>query len=463
MKESCKPRGGWAGWIIVAIVLAIAPWAAAQNSTWTAPVKVTPDNGFGYEPSFVADQFGNLFATAHKENWQLVLAPDTSSPTYTRSMSWAWLSTNAGASWGDIPGLTALSIEQHEFGDEGDMALDDAQHLYFVDTNVTDDTFTRWKATGLGQVALETTRPLIPAAQFLDDRPWVIAHGDGHVFYFGNEGDKVTYPLGAQGVGCGAGRYTVYPSLNGGDTFNSLGCTLPDSGWCRPATDHRAGQHTVYAVCGNDGGSNDVFSATNPKGTLYSYTSLDDGQSWSRSVVGTYQALDSTFSWPTPVVGPDGTLWALYVDAHHLECSTDITGATTCDPDSNRIMLYQSTDQGATWKGKDITPKPGRYRYAWLAISPDGKKLGVGTYFTPNSTTTPWRVYGAVFAPWQKPQLVSLDENNPVAAAGSEPPGDYMGSYFLPTGQLGVIWTRVELSVPGVATVTRDIFFARTM
>jgi hypothetical protein len=143
-----------------------------------------------------------------------------------------------------------------------------------------------------------------------------------------------------------------------------------------------------------------------------------------------------------------------------MECTTDITG-TTCDPDSNRIMLYQSTDQGHTWKSKDITPRAGRYRYAWLALSPDGSKLGVGVYYTPDSTTFPWRVYGAILNPWQKPQLVSLDDNNPVAPAGSEPPGDYMGSYFMPSGSLGVIWTRRELSV-GV-TLERSIYFARSL
>ena len=450
---------------LLAIVL-LPSFASAQKTAFAPPVKVTPSGGFGYEPSFVADQFGNLFGTAHKENWQLALAPDLDSPTYSRSMSWDWISTDNGNSWQDIPGLTALSIEQHEFGDEGDMALDDANHLYFVDTNVADDTFVRWKVNGLGNVTLETTRPLIPAAQFVDDRPWITAHGDGHVFYFGNEGDKVTYPAGTQGSGCGPGRYTVYRSLNGGDSFDPLGCTLPDSGWCRPASDHRAGQHMVYAVCGNDGGSDDVFSPINPKGTLYSYVSADDATSWQRFVVGTYQALDSTFSWPSVVVGPDGVIWAAYVDAHQLECSTDVTGATTCDPDSNRIMMYQSADQGRTWHGKDITPKPGRYRYAWLAVSPDGKRLGIGVYYSPDPTTQPWRVYGAIFNPLQKPQLVSLDEANPVSPPNSEPPGDYMGSSFLPDGTLGVIWTRRELTADALVTsaaVERSIYFARSL
>ncbi len=63
-----------------------------------------------------------------------------------------------------------------------------------------------------------------------------------------------------------------------------------------------------------------------------------------------------------------------------------------------------------------------------LAISPNGSKLGIGVYYTPDSNTIPWRVYSAILKAWQKPQLTSLDENNPVSPAGSEPPGDYMGT-----------------------------------
>ena len=43
----------------------------------------------------------------------------------------------------------------------------------------------------------------------------------------------------------------------------------------------------------------------------------------------------------------------------------------------------------------------------------------------------------------------------------SEPPGDYMGSYFLPDGTLGVIWTRRVLSA--VVAIERDIYFARSL
>src|SRR5207244_6058011 len=97
-------------------------------------------------------------------------------------MSWDWVSVDGGKTFVDIPGLTPASVEQHEFGDEGDMAVDDANHLYFVDTNVTDITFTSWTVTGNGldKITLDQTRPILPSIQPVDDRPWVVAHGDGH-------------------------------------------------------------------------------------------------------------------------------------------------------------------------------------------------------------------------------------------------------------------------------------------
>src|SRR3954453_1061445 len=214
----------------VAAVAVIGASAAhgGPGTAFNPPVKVTPDLGFGYEPATVADGYGNIFVTAHKENWQLALAPDANSPTYARSMSWMWTSVDGGQSFVDPPGLTGLSIEQHQFGDEGDVAFDDAHHLYFVDTNVADDTIARWSVTGpgLANMSLDFTRPLLPAAQPVDDRPWVTAHGNGHVFYLGNEGDKVTYPLGqGTGSGFGPGRYTGYCSTGGGATLGPPGYT----------------------------------------------------------------------------------------------------------------------------------------------------------------------------------------------------------------------------------------------
>ena len=417
--------------IAAAVLVASAASQPAKSGGWGAPVRVTPPGGHGYEPAVYTDHFGNIFATAHKENWQLVLAPDLNSPTFTRSMSWAWASSDGGQTFQDLPGLTMLSLEQHDFGDEGDMALDDADHLYFVDTNVADVTVTRWTVHGLGQYSLDLHRPLLPAGEPVDDRPWVTAHGDGHVFYFGNEGDKDTY---------GPGRYTVYQSYDGGQTFDPIGTTLPDSGWCRPAADHAPGSPYVYAFCTND------------EGTLYAYVSSDDGHTWARNVMGSYNAADGTQSWPTGEVATDGSLWVLYVDGQ-----TNTAGDTV----SNTLRLFHSTDHGSTWSARDITPMPGRYQYGWLSVSRDGKSLGIGVYYRPDALSN-WYVYGAAFGRNAKPSLVRLDPVAVQDAHCSDAPGDLLGSSFNPDGTLAVVWTRnTDPTTCGLVTV-RDIYFARS-
>jgi hypothetical protein len=415
-----------------AAVLVLAPaTVGAASSGFSAPVKVTPAGAHGYEPAVYTDHFGNIFATAHKENWQLAASPDPNSPTYTRSMSWAWASSDGGRSFADLPGLTVLSLEQHDFGDEGDMAVDDANHLYFVDTNVTDVTFTSWDIYGRGQYVLDQHRPVLPAGEPVDDRPWVTAHGNGQVFYFGNEGDKATY---------GAGRYTVYASHDGGHTFDTVGQTLLDSGWCRPAADHVRGSKYVYAFCTND------------EGKLYSYVTANDGVTWNRYNAGTYNAADGSQSWPTVEVAKDGSIWALYVDGQ-----TNAAGDTV----TNTLNLYHSTNHGKTWTHRDITPLKGRYEYAWLSVSPDGTKLGIGTYYRPNNNAN-WYVYGAVFGTVGKPAFTLLDPVSVQDRHCTDAPGDLMASEFNPDGTLNVVWTRnTDPTTCGTVTV-RDIYYARS-
>ena len=323
------------------------------------PTKVTPELGGGYEPTVVTDRFGNLYATAHKENAELALSPDGRSATQTRSMSWAWLSTDNGKSWKNLPGLPG-DAENRQFGDEGDMAVDDAGHTYFIDTYLGDNTITRYTATGRGKVAIDFSHPAMGTGS-LDDRPWVTAHGDGKVFYLGNQGNKQQYPLGQGGDGDanGPGRYTVYPSYDGGQTFDTTGYTLNDSGWCRPAAEHKPGSKRVVVFCGND------------EGKLFSYVSTDDAQSWRRYPASEYNGNDDTQSYPTVEFAKDGSIWALYVDADELKSGMPVT---------NRLRLLHSVDGGRTWTERDITTMTGRYQYGWLSDSPDVKKLGLGVY-----------------------------------------------------------------------------------
>ncbi|MDT7539219.1 MAG: hypothetical protein QOI82_2804, partial [Actinomycetota bacterium] len=188
-----------------AVALAAPGQAAPSGPAFGKPVKVTPDLAGGYEPGIYADRFGNLYSTAHKENAELAISPDSRSTTLTRSMSWTWYSDDHGKSWKNLPGPAGLDLQNHNFGDEGDMATDDAGNVYFVDTNVTDISFTSWHASGLGKIAFKSHLPTVGFGEPVDDRPWVTAHNDGHVFYFGNEGNKNEYPLGQYGEQFGTG------------------------------------------------------------------------------------------------------------------------------------------------------------------------------------------------------------------------------------------------------------------
>ena len=408
-----------------------------------APVRVTPPLGYGYEPTVVIDRFGNIFSTAHKENWQLVLAPDLNSPLYTRSMSWAWVSTDDGQNWVNIPGLTELSLEQRQVGVEGDMAFDDADHLYFVDTTAVDDTITRWTTTGRGleHITLDFTRPVIPTVEPLDDRPWITAHGNGSVFYIANQGLKEP----------GGGRFTVYHSSNGGRTFD-LGQKLEDSGWCRPAADHRRRSPYVYVACTNFG----LDQLLGTPARLYTYVSVDDGDSWVRYEMGSYNKDDLTQSYPSVVVAPNGFVYVLYVDGVDVNPDSGI-------PARNRLRLFTSIDDGVHWTEQDITPLKGRYQYAWLSVSPnDPRLLGMGVYYRPNNDS-PWRVYGATWQARRIPTLVSLDHSHPVAAPDEpEAPGDYLGSAFDRRNHLSVVWTRRNQTIAGEISF-REIYFARSL
>jgi hypothetical protein len=446
--------------MVAAVVTALLGSAALTSGAqagiaavaFSDPVKLTPDYCGGYEPSVLVDKYGNIFATAHKEVAELVICPDMRSPTLTRSMSWAWVSTDNGRTFRNIPGYP-LQLETHDFGDEGDLALDDADHLYFVDTNVADVTFTRWSVTGRGEIEIELHRPFLPAGEPVDDRPWITAHGDGHVFYFGNEGDKgQTYPaLGQQDPGSGPGRYTVYQSYDAGLTWNHLGYTLPDSGWCRPAADHRKGSKYVYAICTND------------EGLLYSYVSSDDGHTFKRYTFDRYNADDSTQSWPTVEVAPDGSLWVLYTDGRNV----DADGI----PKTNVLRLYHSTNHGRTWTRRDITPMTGRYQYGWIDVSFDGRKLGFGTYYRKDNTS-PWYVYGTIFDTSLMnaksrllPRMTLLDSNPVAPSSSTDAPHDLMGSSFGPDGHLSVVWHKsVILYGPNEGdALYRDCYYARSL
>src|ERR1700704_6588891 len=110
--------------------------ASPTGPTFGPPVRLpTFKSCGGYEPGMAIDKFGNIFVTAHKQNHCLAVAPDPQAPLGVRSQSWMWTSSD-GVNLNAMPGPANLAEDpaQLDVGDEGDIALDDANHFYFVDT-----------------------------------------------------------------------------------------------------------------------------------------------------------------------------------------------------------------------------------------------------------------------------------------------------------------------------------------
>jgi len=143
-------------------------------------------------------------------------------------------------------------------------------------------------------------------------------------------------------------------SYDGGMTFDPVGCTLPDSGWCRPAADHTPGSNYLYMFCTNDGGADDEVNASGDPGftvgTLWSYVSADNGVSWKRYKVDNYNSnlpgggTSGDISWPQVVVAKDGSVYALF--------NNPVSNSSQVKTGS-RLELYHSVDHGKTWVRQD--------------------------------------------------------------------------------------------------------------
>lgn len=454
----------------LALSASAASTVAAPSLSFGAPIALTKDSMFGgYEPTVVVDEHDNVVVTAHKQNHGLAASPDQDTATQVRTASWMWTSSDHGRTFHDLPGMTALQEQNLEFGDEGDLAFDDAHHLYFVDTTLTDDTFSRWKTGGLGQFTLETTRPVGPFTQPLDDRPWVSAHGNGVVAYFGQEGDN-SYVAGSlspaqHGDGNGAGRYTVYMSHDAGATFDVLGVTLKGSGWCRPAADHRPGSKRFVAICTDDGGQTLLDQETgtipNAVGNLYAYVTNDDGVTWNRHLVGHYNAQDPWASWPAVNIASDGTIVASYLDHTTTgTCNPMLSKAVSCDANvtGSEMRLYSSSDGGVTWTPSTVF-SGGIARYSWSNISSTGR-VGVAYYWRAN-TSSDWQLYAGTsdlatrtFDKVQVSRTIVADKTY------ASPMGDFLTCAFGPDGKLHLAWTSMNAGLVSYG-LNSDVMYAK--
>jgi hypothetical protein len=331
---------------------------SGSNGTEISPVYVTFDDPYefhkeGYEPSIACNSNGILYYTAHKN------LDDKSSWDYLAS--WFFVSKDDGKTWNspDEP-FPRGAVWQTYVGDEGDIAIDGRDNVYFIDTYLFDNHLHIWSDPDQYEYSVR-----IQKTTGLDDRPWIAAQGDGICHYLGNNGVEV-----------GGGRYWYYRSANGGRTWTA-GEPVPGNGWGLIDAD-RNGNH-VYIISESDTGSN---------ADILVYVSDDMGVSWDWNNPVKIAHRDGPGR-QYPVIstnGDDGIVWALWNDA---EDGVEM---------GNKIFVGRSTDYGQTWEYWNVTPFQGFMDYPTINSGPDGS-VAVAFYATqqlPVDEESEWYLYAAM-------------------------------------------------------------------
>jgi hypothetical protein len=316
---------------------------------WGPTVNLNAD---GYEPSIAIDSTGAMYITAHK-NLDI-------KTTWPYLASWFMMSTDQGSSWYAPTDPFPLGAKWKGYlGDEGDIAIDGRDYVYFIDTILVDNHLHVWADQGQWQYSQHFQK-----TTGLDDRPWISAQGDGVLHYLGNNAGEVN-----------GGRIWYYRSTDGGRIFTT-GDPIPGNGWAQLDAE-RDGQH-AYIIS---------ESVPDVDADILVYVSDDQGATWDWNnpvVAGHRDGPGREFPWIA--AGQDGRVFALWNDA-----ADGVDNGT-------RIFLAVSDDYGATWNASEITPFKGFIDYPTIAAGPNNS-LAVAFYGTtdlPVSSESTWYLYGAM-------------------------------------------------------------------
>nr|MBC8517949.1 hypothetical protein [Euryarchaeota archaeon] len=359
--------------------------------TWLEPIYmprheecIDPNNGqdpdyigygVGYEPSLSIDSMGNMQITAHKDlRWggedspiPFILDPDDPGLWYACSdgdstswdywASWFWVSTNNGSNWthGDSFGPTPGNMLQANYlaggseclGDEGDIAVDANDIVYYLDTTLEDNW---WHVFSDGGATYESGVCDRMNTMAADDRPWVAAQGDGIIHYLGNSG--------ASPPECSldSGRYWYYHSENGGNSFSQ--CYSMPGGWSTISSQ----KHGPYVFVAQE-------DADTNSGTVQIRISDEYGR-------GTGPG-PSDGTWAAPVdLGPRfGNCPEGYPVVNNNEAGTVAVVWGDCPnggTGSWALRVAVSYDNGTNWSSWNATPfDRGINMYPFVSISED--------------------------------------------------------------------------------------------
>jgi hypothetical protein len=337
-----------------------APKAAAPpmapGIVWDAPYQFGKQ---GYEPGLVVDSKGYMYYTAHKN------MDDKTSWDYLAS--WFFVGSPDGKTWKspDQPTVRGQMWKTYA-GDEGDIAIDQNDRVYFVDTYLADNRLHVWDSPGVWQYSLRVQK-----TTGLDDRPWIAAQGDSLCHYLGNNAMVVN-----------GGRYWYYRSTDGGRVWTRA-TPVPGNGWAHIDAETK-GTH-AYIISEGD---------VDVPADILVYRSDDSGQSWNFDAPAVVGHRDGSGSVPGVAAngenvwissGGNGAVWCLWSCTYGTESH-------------NRIFVGYSLDNGQNWNSSEITPWAGYFVYPTLDVGDDGS-VAVAFYGTDSAPVTDqseWRLYAAM-------------------------------------------------------------------
>lgn len=384
---------------------------------FTEPVTLpVPSNALGnadaFEPSIEVAPDGTVYATA---------ATGVSVPgTATARASWLWYSDDSGESWSSLP--SPQQGHESQPGFEGDIAVDTQGRLYFADTYLADNTLSRWSPGEEGPT-WDFSRPLHGTAG-VDDRPWLAAHGDGIVYYLGNNGAMTPTPGNALN-GEQPSRIWLSVSEDAGRTFE-LRRGFPSSEFCVPAASPDD-DTTVLVTCTHV--AEGVHVVENPA-LVEGYSakvhlSEDRGQTWQSTLL---RPIDGEPAWwfPSAAIDEDGTPYAVWGEGN---------GPT---------RLYVARQTGQSWEVMDVTPFDGTMNRTWVTAGSDGTVAVVfyGTHDTDPGPESAWHPYALVTdgAEADTPVWTLSRVTDSPVAQGARPPYDFFQADVGPDDELHVVY-----------------------
>ncbi|MHB8603655.1 MAG: hypothetical protein ACYDCK_00240 [Thermoplasmatota archaeon] len=334
------------------------------------------------------------------------------------------------------------------FGDEGDLAVDARDWMYYVDTQAADVMLHVWSDHGN---TWQYSKPVV--STFADDRPWVAAQKTGIVHYIGNNGQA------QPGL-----REIYYRSTDGGVTFTP-GYGLPGSGWAHVAA-WPTGNYTYI-----------LQEATADEATdLTVISSPDAGATLPAPVKAAHRDGNTGDGFPLIAADAGDNPSFVWVDTKDG------------DAKGTHIFIAQSHDHGKTWNSSDITPFAGYIDHVVVAAAGGGGEqassagggsvaggapgvTAVAFYATPDlplSAQSKWYLYaGIASGPVAGPASFDFKQADPkVLYTGADKHAlhDFFEIAITPDGALNIAYQQTlpqPASAPTATDGDRHLWFVR--